>query len=383
MTTLETIRRFTFNNPVETFFGYGSLKKLSDFTDTRKVALITTPGSLDRGILDRVFELTEQVFDPLLIAEPPTFEWFSSHYSEFWKAHKDCELITAIGGGSVIDTAKVLSVKCLQESMNDFTPIKDHLEGQSQLEAYVSVPIIAIPTTAGTGSEVTPWASLWNLAEQKKYSLHLPTLWPRVAIIDPELTMTVPWQTTLVTALDALSHGLEAIWNKNANIVSTSLAIDSARTIMSNLPLLKKRLDNRVARIQMHRASLLAGLAFSNTKTALAHALSYPFTIEYDVLHGLACSFTLPSILRHNRGITSECDAALSRIFSTDIAEADGKLKDFLHSFDLSTDFRSYGATDKEMREIIENVRSNHRFENNINPSLDGLLDCFEKEQRT
>ena len=218
------------------------------------------------------------------------------------------------------------------------------------------------------------------MAEKKKYSLHLPTLWPKVALIDPELTITVPWQTTLIAGLDALSHALEAIWNVNANVVSTSLAIEAATTIMATLPQLKKELNNKQARIQMHRASLLAGLAFSNTKTALAHALSYPFTMKFKVLHGLACSFTLPAVLRHNRGHSHECDEALSRIFSVDVDKADEKLATFLHSLGVATDYKSYGAKDAELEEIIKTVGGNPRFGNNINPSVDGLFNALAKE---
>ena len=370
----------SYHNPVQTVFGFGSLEKLTALLGNRKAALVTTPGTLKRGVAKRIAELAKQELKATEVCEPPSFEWLDENYDNFWQQNGDAEVIIAIGGGSVIDAAKALSVRATSGPRKGFAAIKDHLQGKSKLDNYEQKEIIAIATTAGTGSEVTPWATLWHLAEKKKYSLHLPTLWPKVALIDPELTITVPWQTTLIAGLDALSHALEAIWNVNANVVSTSLAIEAATTIMATLPQLKKELNNKQARIQMHRASLLAGLAFSNTKTALAHALSYPFTMKFKVLHGLACSFTLPAVLRHNRGHSHECDEALSRIFSVDVDKADEKLATFLHSLGVATDYKSYGAKDAELEEIIKTVGGNPRFGNNINPSVDGLFNALAKE---
>src|SRR5262249_34120474 len=135
-------------------------------------------------------------------------------------------------------------------------------------------PLVAVPTTAGTGSEVTPWATLWDRKAGAKDSLHV-NAWPEAALGDPSLTTSAPHAVTRNSALDALSHALESIWNVNANPVSDTLAVEAARSVIATLPRLLAAPDDVALRTAMSRAALMAGLAFSNTRTALAHSISY------------------------------------------------------------------------------------------------------------
>ena len=207
----------------------------------------------------------------------------------------------ALGGGSVIDAAKVLAA-----AAGDFDRVRRFLETGMGADALGRTPIIAVPTTAGTGSEVTCWATVWDTEAKKKYSLARDALYPETALVDPLLTLGLPRGITISTGLDALSHALESIWNVNANPVSTSLAEVAAREVMDALPLLARDLGNAELRPRLARASLFAGLAFSNTRTALAHALSYHLTLHHGVPHGIACSFSLPMVMRAVAG----CDRA-------------------------------------------------------------------------
>src|SRR5699024_6420334 len=134
------------------------------------------------------------------------------------------------------------------------------------------------PTTSGTGSEVTPWATVWDRGRDTKYSLHLPHTWACHAVIEAELVLGVPAAVTLSSGLDALSHALESIWNKNANPISDMYAVSAARSILKYLPQLMQDLTNVALREQMALAALKAGLAFSNTQTAIAHSISYDLT---------------------------------------------------------------------------------------------------------
>ena len=152
--------------------------------------------------------------------------------------------------------------------------------------------LIAVPTTSGTGSEVTGWATVWHRAVGKKYSLHLPETWPEAAFVDPELVLSLPPGPTLAAGLDALSHALESIWNVNANPISDNHAVNAARAVLATLPKLMKNLGDVELRSRMAFAALTAGLAFSNTRTALAHSISYDMTIHHGLPHGIACSFT-------------------------------------------------------------------------------------------
>ena len=174
------------------------------------------------------------------------------------------------GGGSVIDSAKVFAA-----AAGDFSKVLHYLETGAGGSALSAIPIIAVPTTAGTGSEVTSWATVWDEERGRKFSLVRETLYPEIAVIDPMLMLAKPYGLTLATGLDALSHSIESIWNINANPVSARHAVTAARAILADLPNLLRDLGNLELRNQIAEASLNAGLAFSNTKTAIAHNLSY------------------------------------------------------------------------------------------------------------
>jgi len=193
---------------------------------------------------------------------------------------------------------------------------KNLKEGVDIPENFDPKPVIAIPTTAGTGSEVTMWATIWDMEEKKKYSLSHPKLYPKIALLDPELTLTLPEKETIYSGLDALSHAMEAIWNKNHNPISDNFALKAISIVHNYLPELRKDLTNLDLRGQLLHASLLAGMAFSNTKTALAHSISYPLTAHFGVPHRLACSFTLPAILKYLRQniILPEFDTIFSSV---------------------------------------------------------------------
>jgi phosphonate metabolism-associated iron-containing alcohol dehydrogenase len=213
--------------------------------------------------------------------------------------------------------------------------------------------LIAIPTTAGTGSEVTPWATIWDRAAGRKHSLHLSETWPETALVDPELMLTLPSAVTVQSALDALSHALEAIWNVNANPVSDTFAVAAARETMATLPALLAAPGDGTLRSRMALAALKAGLAFSNTRTALAHSISYEMTLRFGLPHGIACSFTLPMVLERATGIDEARDAVLASVFDGDLANAPRRLAAFLSSVGVATDFRAYGVSDEDSRRMI------------------------------
>ena len=127
-----------------------------------------------------------------------------------------------------------------------------------------------------------------------------------MALIDPDLMLSVPAAVTVSTGLDALSHALESIWNHNANPISDTFAISAIEDILECLPRLEQDLGNRELRARMALAALKAGMAFSNTKTALAHSISYEMTLRHGLPHGIACSFTLPLVLGLAWGATPD-----------------------------------------------------------------------------
>jgi phosphonate metabolism-associated iron-containing alcohol dehydrogenase len=226
--------------------------------------------------------------------------------------------------------------------------------------------LIAVPTTSGTGSEVTGWATVWHRAAGRKYSLHLPETWPEAAFVDPELVLSLPPGPTLAAGLDALSHALESIWNINANPISDNHAVNAARAVLATLPKLMQDLRNIELRSQMAFAALTAGLAFSNTRTALAHSISYDMTIHHGLPHGIACSFTLPLVLKRALGADPGRDAVIARVFDVSLGEAPRFLTDFLERLGVSTRFESYGVGPAESERMITQALDGVRGKNFI-----------------
>ena len=333
-------RDFTYQMPTKIVYGNNELENIDKYIDGRKTLLITSAGFVKRGLVDKIKALTNSIVNVISeVKSHPEFKDLEAIYS---KVHKiEFELILAIGGGSVIDASKFFSV---YNQKKEYQFVEDIIKGKLPKKDYRLIPIISVPTTAGTGSEITPWATIWDMSEKKKYSLHLTDLFSEIAIYDPTLTLSVPKDITIQTGLDTLSHALESIWNKNANEITINYAIKSAKLIVENLVALSNNLENLNYRDKVLKASMYAGLAFSNTQTALAHAMSYYITAYKGVPHGIACSFTLPLLIDNIIGKYDFIDNALTEIFGE---LSSNKLKDILKELNISTEFSSY-TIDKE-----------------------------------
>ncbi len=198
--------------------------------------------------------------------------------------------VVALGGGSVIDFAKATTALLSKPEDGLLNLIENNAVHDKEIK------LITIPTTSGTGSEVTPFATIWHSHSQKKYSLN--GICSDIVILDPSLTLSLPEKDTLYPALDAISHALESLWNKNATFISVVYAEKALTLSCEYLPIILEKPDSLAARKALQQAATLAGLAISTTKTALAHAISYPITLRYRVPHGLACSFSLIALIR-------------------------------------------------------------------------------------
>ncbi|MFW8566873.1 phosphonoacetaldehyde reductase [Orrella sp. 11846] len=300
--------KWTYFNPVRIVKGAGNFERVGEYARTwiqqRQVKtteaireqtwlLITTEGSTRRGLTKRLLaQFTDEivhVFDR--VTPNPELDDLEALINEY--ASVNITGIIALGGGSALDAAKVLSVTLPSEPRQS---LRDILTSSSQ-DWTTHLPVITLPTTAGTGSEVTPFATVWDSTTHKKYSVTGDAVYPALAILDPTLTLSLPHQETLYTGLDATSHALESLWNRNATPISQAYAATALEAIVKAFPIALSVPDNLEARASMLQASMLAGLAISQTRTALAHSISYPVTSHFGVPHGLACSFTLPVLL--------------------------------------------------------------------------------------
>ncbi len=322
--------------PTKIVYGLNELENINKYIDGRKTLLITSQGFVKRGLIEKIKSFTDDiVYVVSTIKSHPEFKDLEKIYNEIKSI--DFELILAVGGGSVIDSAKYFINK------NDKKDIS----------------LISVPTTAGTSSEITPWATIWDMDAKKKYSIEDKRLFSEVAIYDATLTLSIPKEITIQTGLDTLSHALESIWNKNANEITVKYAIKSAKLIMQNLENLVNDLDNLTYRDNIMKASMYAGLAFSNTKTAIAHAMSYYITTHKAIPHGIACSFTLPMLIDNVIGKYDFIDKAFVEIFG----EASScSLNILLKKLSISTKFENYNVTKDE---VLSNINKD-RLKNSL-----------------
>ncbi len=355
-----------YRNPVDVKFGAGVFDTLGPLLAGRAYCLVTYDDANGGGVFaDLAHRVAAMAGAPAVmvrnIGPNPDFIGLAGSCRTYATASRPVEAIVALGGGSVMDAAKVLAA-----ANGDFEIVRRHLVNGTDGCELGRTPILAIPTTAGTGSEVTSWATVWDTGAMKKYSLARETLYPEAALVDPLLTLGLPRAITISTGLDALSHALESIWNVNANPVSSALAEVAAREVLDALPLLADDLTSEALRTRLARASLFAGLAFSNTRTALAHALSYHLTLHHGVPHGIACSFSLPMVMRAVAGCDPACDAALRRIFGSDLAAGAARLEAFLKRLGISPDAADHGVEAADWTRLIDDALAGDRGKNFI-----------------
>jgi phosphonate metabolism-associated iron-containing alcohol dehydrogenase len=361
-----------YDNPVEILFGDGTLDEVAGIIDGRPYCLVTYDEPYFRTLGQTV---AEGAGPPAIVIDNitpnPDFTTLTESCARFADLPTaDC-VILALGGGSVIDAAKVLAA-----GRWGFDPVRRYLETGSGEDDLSSFPIIAVPTTAGTGSEVTRWATVWDTKSRRKYSLARPELYPTHAVVDPELTVGMPRELTVSTGLDALSHALESLWNRNANPVSTNHAVFAATELIGTLPRLANDLANAGFRARVARAALCAGLAFSNTRTALAHSVSYPITLRYGIAHGIACSFSLAMVMASVIGADADCDESLRRIFGRDLEAGVNRLENFLADLGVSTDPADHGVEREEWQTLLDTALAGERGQNFIG-SRERIMECF------
>jgi len=249
------------------------IKKEVDLLSPIKILLITGGQAMRKaGFIDKLLKLLEGYEISLFEGVEPNP---SPALAE--RAKKETDLIIGLGGGSVLDVAKVVATE-------------------------LKKPCIAIPTTAGTGSEVTPFAALYDMEKKKKLSLMVD--FPTVAIVDYRFSLTMPKDLVASSGIDVLCHAIEAHWSIYSGFLSDMHAKKAIELVVENLENSWK--GNERAKEAMSLAALEAGMAFSQTKTTACHSVSYPFSIRYGISHGAACGLTLPYFLEYNYQVSRD-----------------------------------------------------------------------------
>lgn len=354
-------------NPVRTCQGYGSLNQLSKLAQTcaspesTVLLLVWNESVLE---IPEIAEFVAQekyhlVVQPFTASNPELTQLYEMYCQT---RMLNVGLVIAIGGGSVLDVGK--SLCCLYGK--DISSEED-LRNMIRTKTYGSpaCPWIGIPTTAGTGSEVTCWATIWDSPNNAKYSVDTPENYAYAALVDPTLAASMPLKLAVSSALDAVAHATESYWAKASNTVSKALALSAIRTIMGSIDTLLENSGNEDAHNAMAKGSMLAGLAFSNTRTTACHSISYPLTMQCHIPHGVAVSLLLGPVLDLNLPAIADVDALLDAFGVKEPYQAGERITAILEAAGHRVHLRQWGASEEMLPELVAHSITKGRADNN------------------
>jgi alcohol dehydrogenase len=291
---------YQFDCPVKILSGHKALSNLpyeADLMGLKKAMVVTDPGVVAAGLLKHLksaIEGTKFKLGAIYDKTPPdSSNHVANEVAEIYRKNK-CDCLLAIGGGSCIDTAKAANI-VISEETDDLMKF----QGADNLTKPTK-PMIVIPTTAGTGSEVTLAAVIRNVDTDRKMPFMSDRLYPRLAIIDPVMTMTMPPKVTAATGMDALTHAIEAYYGLQKNPISDALALSAIDLTFQYLAACTEKGSDKEARLAMANAALIAGIAFSNSMVGIVHALAHSCGGVAHVPHGVANAILLPFGMEYN-----------------------------------------------------------------------------------
>lgn len=312
------VNRFILNEV--SYFGPGARKEVPGVVARlgyKKALVVTDKGLMKFGVAKMVLDVLDEAAIPYEIYDEvkpnPTVTNVKMGVEACKKAEAD--FIIAIGGGSSMDTAKGIGIICNNPEFSDVIS----LEGVADTKKK-TVPIIALPTTAGTAAETTINYVIIDEEKQKKMVCVDPNDIPAVAIIDAELMYSLPKSLTAATGMDAMTHAIEGLITKGAWELSDMFEIKAIEMIHKYLPIAVNEPTNPVGRDGMAVAQYVAGMAFSNVGLGVDHGMAHPLSALHDIPHGVACAMLLPTVMKFN------APAALPKY--VDIAKALGVYKD-------------------------------------------------------
>ena len=290
--------QWEFNLPVKLVFGSGKRNDLAKYIDEiggSRGVLVCGNSFCKNGVADEFLRLgggkIVEIFSD--IRPNPTTDNVNDCVRLMREV--DADFAVALGGGSPMDCCKAA---CAIVRGDD--NIEPYHSLSKPISAKEAIPMIAVTTTSGTASEVTNISVLTDINQNLKQPMNDPAMYPKIAVIDPELTLTVPPQVTASTGLDVLSHAIESYWSTINQPICSACSIYAARLVFEWLEKAYTEPENLTAREKMAEASIVAGVAFSHPRTTGSHACSFPLTNIYGIPHGEACAFTLDYFVKFN-----------------------------------------------------------------------------------
>ena len=344
---------FAYSLPTRLVFGPGRLKELPQLVDElagpgARVFLVTGQHSLrSSGVLDAVGQGLEShqvtLFDKVPTNPSPAV---TEQALQSCRSH-DCDVVVAIGGGSPLDVGKIAALLARGKGS-----LMSYLEDPASID-FQGLPCIAVPTTSGSSSEVTPFAVAWDKDAGMRYPLAHPGLFPAVAIVDPELAATMPANLAAVTGMDAFTSAFEAYWSVKAHPVSDLLALECIRLYRENLEA-SCLTGSGEARARCALAASLSGMAYSSARTTGPHAFATPLSLYFGAVHGAAVGVTLPAFLEWNAPtLGARLDALLRALGCASVPEAVQLLTGIMARCGLRTRLGAMGIGEQDLRRIV------------------------------
>lgn len=341
------MRDFTFHLPTRVIFGKDRIHELHKHINPefKRILVVTETNILTRsGAVDKILDQLKDKSVTLFtdVEENPSFQVIEK--GKTMARETDAQLVIGVGGGSPMDVAKGIAV--LSTNNGD---MRNFMKGEPLRED--PLPSICIPTTSGTGSEVTPYAVFTDEDAETKGGYAHPSIFPIVSIVDPALTYSMPESVVVNTGLDVLTHSIEAYLSTESFALNDVIALESINIVLKHLK--GATVKSQAAMDEMAYASMLGGIAITHGGTILLHSMGYPLTVYHGIPHGRANAVLLPEFMRFMR----EKSTVESKVqFLESLFSEYGGIKEYVNSLGVSTELSSYGAVKEEIRTFVKKV---------------------------
>lgn len=343
-------KNFKFYMPTHVCFGIGYATQIADYIQGVNVLIVCDPFLYQTGIAKKIGDsLKGKTVTYFSDVEPnPSCESVDQAADLARSTQTDC--VIGLGGGSSLDISKM--VACLVTNEGS---IYDYYAGGKKVLSKRETALICIPTTAGTGSEVTNVAVFTNKRAGIKMPFVTNEFWADYAVIDPEMTYTLPEYVTASTGMDAFCHAIEAYWNLESQPMTDMLAMGAISSILTYIKIAVYEPNNVEARSKMIEASLMAGVAFSQTRTTGIHAVSFPLTTEFGASHGTACSITLPAFIKISGEKQQEkMNRLVAFLGYESLAVFAAAVEKLMESMNLPIRLHQIGVSESDLKHITE-----------------------------
>ena len=351
------LQSFTWLNPTKVNFGAGEVAKLTSVVDDiagadARVFLVTGRHSLRaQGTLERVVsdlgESRVALFDEVTPFPSPELV---DRALEVCRA-AEADLVVAIGGGSPMDLGKGVAMLMAHQGTS-----WEYASGEKTWQRR-GIPFIAVPTTSGSSSEVTPFAALWDIEAKRSMRLGGTLAFPAVAIVDPELTMSMPKTLAAATGMDAFTSAFESHWSLESEPLADAIDLEVIRLFANNLERSCSQGDLE-SRSWCALAATMSGIAYSNSRPNACHGIGSPLTIFWGAQHGQAVGITLAPLLDWNApAISHKLPALWDALGVKDLNEATARITGIIENSGLETRLPGLGIGDSDMETLLDNIR--------------------------